>query len=384
MNRITVLKQDVTKAVYFICSLIQSQNGHAMHGSLSSKGDFMGGIFDRWINVIPESLIFNKIILPQITEKNVEIISDFYKYDPAVAGIAPDVIGLRVNGKVIPLVVFDEEWIAIENRPQIEIKTFKTNQKMVSLRNQGYDDKYLIMIESNFRIDYMLPFFDGDFFKKEVYDEMKMDDKYFIKSNKLGSLTMMNPVDNSSDIIGELNLLSITLSNEFMKNSTFCEGRVSVQRVSDFKQCDGRLSKGLQNVFLKDFCDQTPCGLYRFNDKWYDGIDDDGIPYRIIKSKSGSSRIQKLRTLDFACGDINTIKIIKRNKDNIYIMSTSDNYFNEIFMLKNNLYKVSYSVLERENNDGEEYFMQKELLKYIPDLAEKLKEELSLLINEVE
>ena len=124
--------------------------------------------------------------------------------------------------------------------------------------------------------------------------------------------------------------------------------------------------------------------MYRFNDKWYDGIDDDGIPYRIIKSKSGSSRIQKLRTLDFACGDINTIKIIKRNKDNIYIMSTSDNYFNEIFMLKNNLYKVSYSVLERENNDGEEYFMQKELLKYIPDLAEKLKEELSLLINEVE
>lgn len=159
MEKIRVCRDDVLKAIYFIVRRTQNQDGHAMFGRLSSKGDLMGGIFDRWINVIPESIIFNKCILPDVfRDKKVEVISDFYEYDPVIAGIAPDVIGLKVDGKVIPFVTFNEKWEQVENRPQIEIKTFKEKQKMVSLRNQGYDKKYLVMIESNFRVDYLLPF----------------------------------------------------------------------------------------------------------------------------------------------------------------------------------------------------------------------------------
>lgn len=52
-----------------------------MYGTLAGKSDFMGGIFDRWINIIPESAIFNKYLLPKISNgKKVEIITDFYKY----------------------------------------------------------------------------------------------------------------------------------------------------------------------------------------------------------------------------------------------------------------------------------------------------------------
>lgn len=57
----------------------------------------MGGIFDRWINIIPESIILNKIILPKISNgHNVEVIPDYYKYEPQEnkADIAPDLIGI--------------------------------------------------------------------------------------------------------------------------------------------------------------------------------------------------------------------------------------------------------------------------------------------------
>ena len=52
-----------------------------MQGALSSKGDLMGGIFDRWINTIPESVIFNEYIKPKLNQcknSDIELIQDFY------------------------------------------------------------------------------------------------------------------------------------------------------------------------------------------------------------------------------------------------------------------------------------------------------------------
>lgn len=183
MQTIKIKKDDTLKSIYFIIKLTQDY-GHAMYGTLAGRSDLMGGIFDRWINVIPESIIFNLYIFPPIANgKNVEVISDYYIYDPNIVGIAPDVIGIRVDNKVIPFVQYNEHWQDVENMPQIEIKTFKKNQKMVSLRNQGYDKKYLIMIESEFRIDYLLPFFEKSLLNDDIYNEMMMDDKHFIISN---------------------------------------------------------------------------------------------------------------------------------------------------------------------------------------------------------
>ena len=165
MKTLKINKNDILKSVYFITALTQNQHSASMQGALSSKGDLMGGIFDRWINTVPESLVFNNIILPDISgENDVEIICDFYLYDPRVAGIAPDVIGIKVNDKVIPFVVFNEKWSVVDGMPQIEVKTFKKPQKMISLRNQNYDEKILVMTESEFRIDYLLPLFSPDIF----------------------------------------------------------------------------------------------------------------------------------------------------------------------------------------------------------------------------
>lgn len=81
------------KVIYFITAIAQSQNSGSIQGALSSKEDLMGGIFDRWINLIPENLIFNKILLPSVQGgENARVITDFYLYDPKKVGIAPPML----------------------------------------------------------------------------------------------------------------------------------------------------------------------------------------------------------------------------------------------------------------------------------------------------
>lgn len=77
-------------------------------------------------------MIFNKCLLKDISQnKNVEVIIDFYKYNPRreTTGIAPDVIGLKINNTVVPFVVYNGRWKEVEGKPQIEVKTFKSSQK---------------------------------------------------------------------------------------------------------------------------------------------------------------------------------------------------------------------------------------------------------------
>ena len=98
MDAIKFNKKDILERVYFITKLVQNQKGTTMQGALTSKSDSMGGIFDRYINTISDSLVFEKIILPKLnTHKKVHVINDYYYYNPKknVAGIAPDFFGIK-------------------------------------------------------------------------------------------------------------------------------------------------------------------------------------------------------------------------------------------------------------------------------------------------
>ena len=131
MDKITFYKEDILKRAYFITKLVQNQKGTTMQGALTSKSDSMGGIFDRFINTLSDSLVFEKIILPQLdVNKNVSVINDYYYYKPNknVAGIAPDIFGLIINGKAIPFTIFNNKWEAVKGMPQIEVKLL--NQKI--------------------------------------------------------------------------------------------------------------------------------------------------------------------------------------------------------------------------------------------------------------
>lgn len=378
MKNIPIYKEDVIKGVYFIVCLAQSQNSSSMHGTLSSKGDLIGGIFDRWVNTFPEAIVFNNGILPEISSgRKVEIVSDFYSYDPRFAGIAPDVIGLRIDGEVVPFIVFKNKWEAINEMPQIEIKTFKKPQKMVSLRNQGYDDKYLVMIESDFRIDYLVPFLENEIFSDETYRNMQMDDSKFIVEDVLGIMKHFERVEYNFNEIGKVSVLRITNSKSFMDNSTYCEGRVSVQRLNNIELYTGNRVREEMNVPLSNFVYKTDCGLYRYNSSWYDGVGEDNIPYFI---KSGN--IHKTRVLDFSCQNINSVVVIKRAKLAVYIKSVGICSINGHVLEQGKIYKLSFETLDRESNDNPEYFLQKELLNFIPDFEPELKSKLKKIIDE--
>ena len=65
---------------------------------------------------------------------------------------------MEVNEKIYPFTRFNNKWESVEGTPQIEVKTFKAKDQMISLRNQNYDDKYLVLVELDMRIDYLVPF----------------------------------------------------------------------------------------------------------------------------------------------------------------------------------------------------------------------------------
>lgn len=382
MRRVEIKKNDILKAIYFITAITQKQQGASMQGALSSKGDLMGGIFDRWINTVPEGILFNNIILPDISDgKDVEIITDFYLYDPKTAGIAPDVIGIKVDDRIIPFVLFNERWETVDSMPQIEVKTYKKPQKMVSLRNQNYDEKYLVMAESEFRIDYLLPFFSSDIFDDEIYERLHMNDTAFIVSNTENRIHQTDQVDVSDDSIGAVTLLKITNAKAYMDNSTLCEGNVSVQYLTGIEQKRNNPNGELLNTPISQYCEITDCGLYRFNENWYEGVTEQNVPYYTKRTRGGNIEFL-YRTLDISIENIQAIKVLKKSMSSMYIKTEENASINGYPLVENCIYKIDFQLLDRSSNDGEEYFMQKNLLEFIPDFEEELKNTLSQIIRE--
>ena len=175
MKNTDIKKEDVLKQMYFILSLVQKSD-KPMHSRNGSKLDYMGGIIDRFINTLPESVIFEKILFPKLKgNKNIELIRDFYSYSPEEAKIAPDLLGIKVDNDIIPFVEYDEGWKIIPGCPHVEIKTLKEKQYMISLVNQGYEKSYLIFVESNFNVDYLMPFINDNYFGDEIYNEIMQE-----------------------------------------------------------------------------------------------------------------------------------------------------------------------------------------------------------------
>lgn len=186
-NLVKITKDDIKPTILFIIALVKNLKTSTMGETLTSKSDYIGGIFDRYINRISETLLFDKIIFPKIkSNHNIKSITDYYLYVPGKnkAGIAPDLIGIKIDNKSIPFAIFDEKWKPLDKMPQVEIKTFKKKDQMVSLRNQNYDNEYLILADLYIRIDYLLPFFADDILSNKLIESLKMNDDIFIKSDK--------------------------------------------------------------------------------------------------------------------------------------------------------------------------------------------------------
>lgn len=374
MNQINFNKNDILERVYFITKLVQNQKGTTMQGALTSKSDSMGGIFDRFINTISDSLVFEKLILPKIkTNKEVHVISDYYYYKPSknIAGIAPDIFGLTINGKQIPFTRFNNKWEAVKGMPQIEVKTFKAKDQMISLRNQDYDDEYLVLIDLNLRIDYLVPFLDATILNNALIKKMEMDDSVFIIEDKDSKITKVTPIDYSSNTIGTLKLISITNATDFMKQTTLCKGNISVRRMKEINVRKTKVVKGLLHDKLNTYANPSPRikKLYEFNEKW--------------KKKTNVGKNTAL--LDFSADKLDKIEICQYNVSSIVITALEEGCsFNGTALELGKQYTVSFQTLDRSGNGGSEYFIQKQCAVYLNGLEDKLIQDLENVISSVD
>lgn len=374
MNEISFNKEDILERIYFITKLVQNQKGTTMQGALTSKSDSMGGIFDRFINTISDSLVFEKIIIPKLnTDKEVHVVSDYYYYKPSknIAGIAPDIFGIIVDGKQIPFTRFNNKWEAVKGMPQIEVKTFKAKDQMISLRNQDYDDEYLVLIDLNLRIDYLVPFLDATILNNALIQKMEMDDSVFIIEDKDSKITRVTPIDYSSNTIGTLKLISITNATDFMKQTTLCKGNISVRRMKEINVRKTKVVKGLLHDKLNTYANPSPRikKLYEFNEKW--------------KKKTNVGKNTAL--LDFSADKLDKIEICQYNVSSIVITALEEGCsFNGTALELGKQYTVSFETLDRSGNGGSEYFIQKQCAVYLNGLEDKLIQDLENVISSVD
>ncbi len=374
MNEISFNKEDILERIYFITKLVQNQKGTTMQGALTSKSDSMGGIFDRFINTISDSLVFEKIIIPKLnTDKEVHVVSDYYYYKPSknIAGIAPDIFGIIVDGKQIPFTRFNNKWEAVKGMPQIEVKTFKAKDQMISLRNQDYDDEYLVLIDLNLRIDYLVPFLDATILNNALIQKMEMDDSVFIIEDKDSKITRVTPIDYSSNTIGTLKLISITNATDFMKQTTLCNGNISVRRMKEINVRKTKVVKGLLHDKLNTYANPSPRikKLYEFNEKW--------------KKKTNVGKNTAL--LDFSADKLDKIEICQYNVSSIVITALEEGCsFNGTALELGKQYTVSFETLDRSGNGGSEYFIQKQCAVYLNGLEDKLIQDLENVIGSVD
>ena len=387
MQEIEIDKKDILEQLYFVLSLIQNSNG-PMRSRIGNKNDYMGGIIDRYINTIVESLIFTKILFPKLkTDKELKLIRDFYFYDPSIASIAPDLFGIILDKKAIPFVYYDDGWKAVDNCPQVEFKTLKKNQRMLSLVNQHYDDKYLIIIESDYNTDYLMPFINTKYLNDDLYNEMmttsKLYDDKIIKRDSNGYIKTMKKVDFGSNKLGTLKLFITTKTKYFIEACNIAGRGVTPECIEKIETVREQRE---QPIPMKEFCElitktlpnskEQKDSYYRFNDKWYSITNQSGKKYRPRES---------VITLDFMCSNIDDIEFLKMNKSNFYIRTKDTK---KQIILNNELlesgkdYRINlFSGFDRSGTNNEEYFIDKKLYGRIIPCEDILLKEIQNIID---
>lgn len=341
--KIIIQKEDVLPYVYFVCSMAQRGK---MYGGLSGQSDLMGGIFDRWINIIPESVIFNKYFLPKISD-NLSVVSDYYEYNPKNTGIAPDVLGVKVGNEIRPFVEFVDRWRALEHSPQIEVKSFKKAQYMVNLRDQGYKNNYLVMVETDLDSDYLLPFIEPMIISDDSYEKLAMDDSVFIKSNNKGNIAPLSKINRHSTSLGSLRLITVCLASDFMNYANHCLAGESPIYIKDITETN-RATKNIPvRIPLVELMTRLDNRLYRWNKN-------------LLTGKS------EHKLLDIYVDDPSKLYYIKNSKSSMTVTATSEVIVNKFRLQAEKTYIIKYQTLDRSSSKGNEFFMHKSIIDRIP------------------
>lgn len=189
----------------------------------SSKRALLGGFIDRWMNKAPEFLIFDALL----KNKNYSAINDTFFYTKGESKNAPDILGLIDDtGKQYPFAQFkDNTWNVIEETPFIEMKTFRSDQSLVTIPYTQFDDNhYYAIVESHLEEKYLLSIFDDEIFENDEYYNYitSLSEEEFIISNNEGIIEKPEKLTKTK-ILGYYNLLGIYKGVDLKKYSQIVE-----------------------------------------------------------------------------------------------------------------------------------------------------------------
>jgi hypothetical protein len=347
INVIEIKKEDVYPLILFIIAMYQQEKVHRQ--GTSSKEDSLGGFIDRWINKLPETILFNQMILK---DAEFEVISDFFLYSSSTEKNAPDVLGIRSKKKLIKFVEYcNKGWERIDGMPFIEVKTFKKNQVLVSVREtQLNDNDYYVFAESNFRSDYLLDFFDSSFFDKKPVKELMMDST-FIKSDDFRNISQYQPIVRTQDeALGTLRLIAVIKGSDLKNHSLKCSKGENAHYFGKIEQRTKVVQKKIEMTFDNFFKKMDAQNMYEGT--W------EGVNLIPIK-----------------CIDAQNIIVLKANKKSLVILATDEAFIYDFKLEKDKIYSIEIKVFERSSS-WTEYVALKNLFDSKDDRTENLKDEL--------
>ena len=101
-----------------------------------------------------------------------------------------------------------------------------------------------------------------------------------------------------------------------------------------------------------------------------------GIEGRIQTRSYDDKNGKKVRTTGFYVSSPEDIDILKINKNNFYIKAKKDCMWQNNNLLSDHVYRITFDILDRSSNDGEEYFMSKHDIDKLNDSMNKLASDL--------
>ena len=325
--KINVTKEDIKPLLYFIISMFQQETIHRQ--GTSSKSDLIGGFIDRWINKIPEDLIFRKHLL---LNKNYSVINDYFVYGMKSKKNAPDILGLQIDDQIIKFTEYNKnEWVQIEGMPHIEIKTFRKNQRLVSVRDtQLEEDHYYIFVESNFDNDYLIHLFDEQYLERETLNKISMSNQ-FIKDNSQQILIQPPEISiDKKESIGTLEIITIIKGSEFKKRSTLCKEKENVFFFIIIVEAP-RVQSGLKTP--KKFKE-----IFQYNSE----------------TDMYEAQWESSKMIPIDAQNIDELEILKINKGSFYCKSSEEFQLYNYNLKAGVIYKVELEIFQR-NSGWNEY-----------------------------
>ena len=168
-NEVELTEDYLKQVVYWIINKFIKDSFHKQHNS--SRNDLIGGFMDRWVNKIPEFLIFDKLL----ENKPYVPVTDYFLYDQETAKNAPDILGLLDDsGIYYPFSKFkNNRWDTPDDMPFVEMKVFRENHKLITIpARQFKPNRFYAIVVSHIRDDYITSIFDNSFFDKKYLNKL--------------------------------------------------------------------------------------------------------------------------------------------------------------------------------------------------------------------